>query len=99
MSRIQKVTCSLFKESHTNPGRMDSCLAPTVNLYRQVHSNKNALENGHQEPSEVVCHSFLLNAQNAIIALTGSTFIYVQKWKSSYSLNFFNLSELRDKLG
>ena len=55
---------------------MDSCLAPTVNLYRQVHSNKKALENGRQEPSEVVCHSFLLNVQNATIALNGSTFIY-----------------------
>ena len=39
MSRMQKVTCSLYKESHKNPGKMDSCLAPTVNLYRQVHSN------------------------------------------------------------
>ena len=30
---------------------MDSCLAQTVNLYRPVHSNQNALENGRQEPS------------------------------------------------
>ena len=79
MSRIQKVTCSLYKERHKNPGRMVSCLAPTVNLYRHVHSNENALENSRKEQSEVVCHSFLLNEQNAIIALTGSTFIYVQK--------------------
>ena len=61
---------------------MVSCLAPTVNLYRHVHSNENALENSRKEQSEVVCYSFLLNAQNAIIVLTGSTFIYVQKWNS-----------------
>ena len=54
---------------------MDNCLAPTVNLYRQVHLNQYALENGRQEPSEVVCHSFFLNVQNVTIALTGSTFI------------------------
>ena len=78
MSHIQKVTCSLYKERHKSPSRMDSCLAPTDKLYRHVHSNQNALENGRKEQSEVVCHSFLLNEQNAIIALTGSTFIYVQ---------------------
>ena len=75
MSHTQKVT---YKESHKNPGRMDTCLVPTVNLYRQVRSNLSALESGSQKPLEVVCHLFLLNAQNGIFALTGSTFIYVQ---------------------
>ena len=65
--QTNKQTCSLCKESHKNPGRMDSCLVPSEVV---CHSNQNAPDNGRQEPSEVVCHSFLLNAQTAIIALT-----------------------------